>query len=183
MSELRILRVLSCMLALSFGIAMSSSVVAKLPDQGHGRVSMLGSIIDTPCAIATDDIDQTVDMGVTRTDEIRRTGVGEKHPFAVELVNCDLHSHLPNKPDKSYFSVMFDGVSKDGIFSVNGADGVGLEIADDEGNVAIPGKSLPERALSQGNQTLNYTLQLVENHEHLSGGEYHTSIRFKVDYF
>lgn len=37
--------------------------MANAADQGHGTVTFTGSIIDAPCSIAPESIDQTVNLG------------------------------------------------------------------------------------------------------------------------
>ncbi|HBM7599608.1 TPA: hypothetical protein O8U57_004180 [Enterobacter asburiae] len=67
-------------------------------DQGHGIVNMQGSIIDTPCAIATVDREQSIEMMTTTVGEIIHNGRGNKNPFSLTLVNCNLHIIRMRKP-------------------------------------------------------------------------------------
>ena len=51
---------------IAFIAAMLSGAVmanANAADQGHGKVTFTGSIIDAPCSISPDSIDQTVSLG------------------------------------------------------------------------------------------------------------------------
>lgn len=171
--------VLPCMLVLcAWGTAYGQH-----PDQGHGRVGMQGSIIETPCAIATADRDQTVNMGEETVGNMIHNGMGLEHKFSLNLVNCDLQSYATSKQDWSWFRTTFDGPVDGGIFSVNGASGIGLQITDAAGNIAIPGQPLPAASLVAGTQRLDYTLRLIGNHQQLKTGVYRTILRFKVDYF
>lgn len=149
----------------------------------HGIVNMQGSIIDTPCAIATADRAQGIDMTTTTVGEIIHNGGGRKNPFSLILINCNLHLDQQTQTLSSHFQTTFDGPSSDGLFSVNGASGVGLEITDSAGNVAQPGKALPPGILSNGSQILQYQMRLMSNRDRLKVGEYTATIRFKVDYF
>jgi type 1 fimbria pilin len=150
---------------------------------GQGRVSMQGSIIDTPCAIATADLDQTINMGITTVGEIIHNGRGSERKFSLNLVNCDLQADSLFQNDRSRFSTTFDGAAKDEVFSVSGASGVGIQVIDAAGNIAIPGQPMPGGLLISGTQRLDYTLRLVGTHQRLKAGEYHTILRFKLDYF
>lgn len=107
---------------------------ANQHDPLHGHVNMQGSIIDTPCAIATADLEQTVDMAITTTGEIVDDGKGKPKPFSLTLINCVFNT---SKSDGQRFMTTFDGPTDDGLFSINGAQGVGLQIADIAGNIAI----------------------------------------------
>lgn len=166
-------KVLPCMLALSVSGALSAAY------SDHGRVDMQGSIIDTPCAIATADLSQSIDMGDTTLGEIYLNGRGRPKPFSLNLVNCVLSS---GDSARSHFRTTFDGPSAKGLFSVSGAKGVGLQITDSTGNVAVPGEPLPAGILTPGSQRLDYNLRLVSDLSHLKAGDYHAILRFKVDY-
>lgn len=170
---------LPCMLILCSG-NLPGVASANQHDPLHGHVNMQGSIIDTPCAIATADLEQTVDMAITTTGEIVDDGKGKPKPFSLTLINCIFNT---SKSDGQRFMTTFDGPTDDGLFSINGAKGVGLQIADIAGNIAIPGKALPAGSLVSGTQRLDYTLRLVRNHNLLKPGVYQASLRFKVDYF
>lgn len=155
----------------------------RLPEQGHGSVSMQGSIIESACAISTTDLEQTIDMGVTTVGEIIRDTNVPRRNFSLHLINCDLSSDSADQKPTSEFQITFDGPTKDGIFSVTGASGIGLQIIDASGYAAIPGQSMPRAILKTGTQQLDYTLRLMGNHERLKAGKYYTILRFKIDYF
>ncbi|WP_447885650.1 fimbrial protein [Serratia fonticola] len=149
---------------------------------GWGRVNMQGSIIDTACAIAVDSREQSIDMGVIPVADIIRDGQGRSKSFSIDLVNCVLER--PGKQDWKQFQVTFDGDPEGNLFGVSGgASGVGLQITDEWGNVALPGKVLPVVDIVPGNMQLNYSLKLVANNHALKSGDYFSSIRFKLDYF
>lgn len=170
----------SCALIVCLGGICFNTVAAEKESE-KGRVSMQGSIISTPCAISTADREQTIDMGIATVSEIVHDGFGVPHPFSFSLVNCDLSS--APQPEGQYFQTTFDGPVKDGVFQVSGAEGIGLQILDAEGNIAVPGQPMAGKALVSGSQRLDYVLRLVDNHQDFRPGEYHTTLRFKVDYF
>lgn len=161
------------------------SVMAKSGDQGHGRVNMQGSIIDTPCAIDVESWDQTIDMTAVPVGRIVRDGYGPEKPFHIRLINCSLPRQKPGAVDWSKFQVTFDGAStRDDLFSVSGeARGVGLRITDSQGGVAVPGEPMPTSGLLTDGMQLDYTLRLMSNRQSLRPGAYRTTIRFKLDYF
>lgn len=180
-------RMVSSLLALLLLMAVEVPCTAKAQDQGHGRVSMEGSIVDTPCAIDVPSRDQTIDMGAVPVGQIIRDGHGPVRPFTIRLVDCSMTPATPNstKPDWSHFQVTFDGAAiHNQLFSITGgARGVGLQIVDRYGTIAIPGKAMPAGQLQPGELDLDYTLQLMGNHQSLRAGAYRTTIRFKLDYF
>ncbi|WP_158499091.1 fimbrial protein [Serratia sp. FS14] len=152
--------------------------------QGWGRVNMQGAIIDTACAIAAGSREQAIDMDTVPVADIIRDGRGVSRNFSIELVNCVL-SRTDNKlRDWQHFQVTFDGNADEELFSVDGeAKGVGLQIADVNGNIALPGHPLPNRDVSPGNMRLNYEMRLVANKQPLRAGAYYSAVRFKMDYY
>ncbi|HBV9912403.1 TPA: type 1 fimbrial protein [Klebsiella aerogenes] len=152
--------------------------------QEHGRVSLRGSIIETPCAIDTQSRDQTVDMGATPVGVIARDGHGAARSFSIRLVNCHLERSDKGQADWRYFRATFDGPSENGQFGLHGgARGVSLQLADRDGNIASPGEPLPPGRLISGNQELDYTLRLVGDRQSLLAGDFHTILRFRMDYY
>lgn len=172
-------KVLPCLLMLCSLIMVCGAASATESTQEFGRVSMQGSIINTPCSIATADLNQTIEMKVTTVGEVIDNGFGQSNRFSIMLVNCSLDS---SSSHESYFSTAFDGASEDGLFMVNGAAGVGLQMSDIVGNIAQPGKPLPAGILKRGSQHLDYTLRLVRNHAPFKTGTYNAVLRFKTDY-
>lgn len=160
------------------------SVEAANNALGWGRVNMQGAIIDTACAIAVESRDQSIDLGVVPLADIIRDGHGHRHPFIIELVNCELERQDNKSPDWKHFQVTFDGDAEGALFGVRGtASGVALKINESGGHAAIPGEPLPLENIIPGTLRLNYTLQLVTNHRALKVGNYVSAIRFKLDYF
>lgn len=166
-------------------LMIAGSAVAK--DLGHGRVGMRGEILDAACGVDTASQDQTIDMLVQPLSEVIASGSGIPRPFRIRLVNCSLQRYSSNNlpvDDWKYFQVTFDGERSHGSFGVEGdAQGVALQIRDARGNIANPGQALPAGNINPGTMDLNYTMRLVGNGDNLSAGSYHSTIRYKLDYY
>ncbi|WP_449567268.1 fimbrial protein [Lelliottia nimipressuralis] len=175
-------RLLSCLLTLALA---SGFVRHARADETDGVVSMQGSILAAACAIATEDREQTVDMGTVVIGTIMNKGGGGISPLVIHLVNCQLAPYRPGLPDWSVFRVTFDSsTDESGLFAVEGsAKGVGLEIADQSGNVAVAGEAMPAGSLQPGSLALAYTMRLKSNHQPIQEGEFRSTIRFKTDYY
>lgn len=162
----------------------SYSAVAK--DQGHGTVTMNGAIIDSACSVDTNSRYQTIDMLSQPISEIISEGSGLSRPFSIKLINCQLsrtESHHQGE-SWSYFQVTFDGENDSSIFGLTGdAQGVALEISDEYGNVATPGIPMPSNNIEEGSMEMKYKMRLMGNREPLKSGEYHTTVRYKIDYY
>jgi len=152
--------------------------------QGWGRVSMQGAIIDTACAIAAGSRAQIIDMETVPVSDIIRNGQGIVHQLTIELINCILARPDSTLPDWKHFQVTFDGESDGELFGIQGeAKGIALQIADENGNLAVPGTPLPLRDISLGTMRMNYVIRLVSNNQPLLAGAYSSAIRFKLDYY
>lgn len=177
-------RLLTCALVPGC-VWLTGSVQAK--DMGHGTVQMHGEILDTACSVDTASRDQTVDMPAQPVSDLISHKASLERPFSIRLTNCVLARISPNsKPldDWSKFQVTFDGNHDNNAFGVEGdGKGVALQIRDDVGNVAIPGEPLPAGTLMPGSMQLNYSLRLIGDGETLQAGTYHTTIRYKLDYY
>ncbi|MBU5899673.1 fimbrial protein, partial [Vibrio cholerae O1] len=62
---------------------------AQAADQGHGKVNFIGSIIDAPCSIAPESIDQTVDLGQVSNVALKNGGSSNPRSFDIKLEQCD----------------------------------------------------------------------------------------------
>jgi type 1 fimbria pilin len=149
-----------------------------------GRVSMEGSITHTACAIDPGSREQTIDMAIMPIGQLAQNGVGNEHPFEIRLLNCSLTYADPDKSNRQHFSVSFDGAADGDSFAVYGdAEGVAIQIIDDKRNLFTPGVQSPEINIIPADMKLNYALRLVGNGKVLSAGTYHSSVRFKLDYY
>lgn len=174
---------LPCALALYILGSSAGLLHASQNGQIEGRVNMQGSIIDSPCTIATEDLYQSIEMAEVTAGFIRLNGRSQPQPFFLNLVNCDLDSRTKPLVENPHFSITFDGASEDGLFLLSGVSGVGLQVADAAGNVAIPGQPMPNGMYQADSQRLEYTLRLVRNNHPLKTGDYYAIFRFNVNYF
>lgn len=166
-------------LIISVSIGNSQEAIASHSYQDHGRVNMSGSILSTPCTLLTSEIN----MGTSNIGKIIQNGKSDPSPFSLMLGNCDKQQSNDGKIDDSFFEVIFDGPSDGGSFILNGVSGVGLQLSDASGNIAIPGTPLPGNSVTGKAQQINYTLRLVRTENGITAGEYHSVLRFKVNYF
>ncbi|MBH1929646.1 fimbrial protein [Serratia rubidaea] len=151
---------------------------------GWGTVHMGGAIIDSACAIAAGERDQTVDIGTVPVSQIISQGQSNAIPFSVRLVNCSLERYASTLPDWQYFQITFDGPAEGNGFGLQGeAKGLAIQISDEQGNVAAPGVAMPKNDIHPGNMQLNYFVKLIGNKQRLRTGDYFSTIRFKLDYY
>lgn len=162
----------------------SLSVTADPIKADWGRVSMEGSITDTACTIDPGSLEQTIDMAILPIGQLVQNGVGDEHLFAIRLLDCTIVHPDPDKSNRQHFVVTFDGAVDGNNFAVNGeAKGVAMQIIDDKGIASIPGVASSEINIIPDEMKLNYALRLVGNGKTLRAGSYHSSVRFKLDYY
>lgn len=153
----------------------------------HGRVHMQGQIVDSACDVATESRNQTIDMLTHPISEILSENASLSRPFSILLENCsvDRATTGPHAAgDWRYFQVTFDGEHDGNNFGLDGrAEGVALQIRDEEGRVAQPGNPMPAGNIQPGSIRLNYTMRLIGNGHTLQAGAFHTTIRYRLDYY
>ncbi|KFN18169.1 fimbrial protein [Aeromonas bestiarum] len=91
-------------------------------------VHLHGRIIDQPCVVAPESLEQEVEMGVVDVRELYANGAGAQVPFVIRLTNC--------KPGifrmaKVTFTGAQDAQLSGGLaFSVGSAKGAGIRLYD-----------------------------------------------------
>lgn len=116
-------------------------------DQGHGKITFTGSIIDAPCSISPDAVDQTVDLGAVSNVSLANGGNSNPQPFTIHLEKCSLET-------AKTVSTTFDGAAgKDGLLGMTGdAKGASIAITDGSSNVVTLGQPTAGQVISAGAQ-------------------------------
>lgn len=110
--------------------AFSMSAIAA--DNGHGKVNFIGEIVDSPCSISPETVDQTVDLGQISNTTLKQGGSSPVKNFTIELQNCEFSDDWLGK---NKISITFSGgESFDGLLGVTGFTGADTAKA---GNVGI----------------------------------------------
>ncbi|WP_337228510.1 fimbrial protein [Proteus faecis] len=163
---------------------MCSSVFSAHDSQGHGKVSVMGEIVDTPCTLDTGSKDQTIDMGMIPISTLKQFGKSSPIFFNIKLINCRWQNYSDIDDNWKSFDITFNGPAKGNYFKTSGeAKGIALSIYDSLKNNVIPGKELPLQNIAPGDINLRYELHLVRDDQLLESGFYHAVINFKVSYY
>lgn len=158
--------------------------LAIAQSQGWGTVNMHGSILETACSIDINSRDQTINMATLPISQIIRDGYSSNRFFTIQLVNCDIYRWDSSLPNFSHFKITFDGLRENKLFGIEGeATGVGLQITDSLGEIAIPGKTMSAINITPKDMLLKYSIRLVGNYQPLTTGNYYSNIKFKMDYY
>ncbi|HGM5456450.1 TPA: fimbrial protein [Serratia marcescens] len=118
---------------------------AQAADQGHGKVTFTGSIIDAPCSIDPNSIDQTVDLGSVSNVSLLNGGNSDPKPFEIHLEKCSLDT-------AKTVTTTFDGAAgKNGLLGMTGdAKGASIAITDGSNNIIELGKPTAGQLISAG---------------------------------
>ncbi|MGK3141803.1 fimbrial protein [Pantoea sp. C2G6] len=118
-------------LAVVLGMALASGS-ALAAGQGSGTVHFTGEIIDAPCSITADTVEQTVDLGQVSSSALKAGGKSTPKPFSIKLEDCDVSS-LTKKTVTATFTgkaATFDTTST--LLAIAGtASGAAVAITDD----------------------------------------------------
>ncbi|WP_145496481.1 fimbrial protein [Yersinia bercovieri] len=136
---------------------------SQASDQGHGTVKFTGSIIDAPCSITPETIEQTVDLGEISNKSLLNGGKSNPRPFDIKLESCDL-SGLTDKTVTITFTGPESSVQP-GYLAIVGssASGAAIGITNDEGTNIPLGTASSATKTQQGDNTLTYSAYLKGN--------------------
>ncbi|BEM85137.1 fimbrial A protein [Serratia marcescens] len=145
---------------LAFGV--TSVAHAAVKDQGHGTVTFKGAIIDAPCSITPETVDQTVNLGQVSNVALKDGGQSTPKNFVIKLENCELISAEEGK--NNAVAITFTGASSVDdakLLGITGtAKGAGIAITDGSGKLIELGQATAAQTLQNGNNTLNFSAYL-----------------------
>lgn len=141
-------------------IAFGATSMVQAADQGHGKVTFTGSIIDSPCSITPEAVDQTVDLGQISNVALKGGGKSTPRNFSIDLENCTFAADDKGNPTKNKVSVTFTGMESSankGQLGITGtAKGASVAITDGDGKVVELGKENVPYALQAGSNKLTF---------------------------
>lgn len=178
-------------------LSMGMVAFGAAADQGSGSVKFTGSIIDAPCSIAPDSVDQEVSLGQVAKNALLGGGKSTPAHFDIKLENCVLDSgdNGGNGGDETRASaantvtITFSGPAADNTntllkISSGTADGAGVGITDPNGKPVVLGQATDAIALTDtATNTLNMYgfLQGISDKD-LKEGSYEAITNFTMDY-
>lgn len=135
-------------------------------DQGHGRITFQGSIVDAPCSIAQDSAYQTVKLDEVSNVALQNGGKSTPKIFKIELRGCELGA-------LKSATATFTGspASNPELLAIRGtAQGASLAIANHTGELIKLGDASPAQTLSNGDTYLEFQAYLQGDMETPAGG-------------
>ncbi|MGP2980178.1 fimbrial protein [Serratia nevei] len=139
------------MLAAAVAFGLSSAAYAN---QGQGKVTFTGAIIDAPCSISPESSEQTVDLGQISNVALQNGGQSIPRNFSIDLESCSFEAGS-NKVTATFSGM--ESVAGNGLLGITGnAKGASIAITDGSGAVIELGKPTKEQELQAGNNTLSF---------------------------
>lgn len=145
---------------LAAAIALGVTSMAQAADQGHGKVTFTGSIIDAPCSIAPDSVDQTVELGQISNVALKDGGKSTPRNFGIDLENCTFSTDDKGGLVKNKVTVTFTGMesaANNGLLGISGtAKGASVAITDGDGQIIKLGQANKPYSMQSGNNKLTF---------------------------
>lgn len=142
--------------ALGFTMVMISGAV-NAADQGSGTVTFNGEIIDAPCSVAPESVDQVVEMGQISNRVLLDQGKSSTKPFNIELQDCDITTQ---KSVNITFGGSADINNPDLLGIAGSASGAGIGIVTGSGEQVQLGQAADTTTLLEGDNTLEFAAYL-----------------------
>lgn len=144
---------------LSAMVIFSVSSAVHAADQGHGKITFNGEIIDAACSIAPESIDQTIELGQISKVSLKDSGTSTPRNFDIKLENCEFGDNEPNKVEVTFTGMEANG--SNGLLGITGtAKGAGVAIVDSSGQKITLGKPTKAQELQSGDNTLKFSAYL-----------------------
>lgn len=149
-----------------------------------GRVQLAGSIVDSACTIRVGNDNQTVAFKPTALNGLVSGDSSFQQPLNISISDCTGSRAYSHTAPSQRFKLTFEGESEGQYFGIRGgAQGIALQIKDEQGKLISPGMLLEHSTLSTDRLMLNYSLTLVGNGHALEAGDYHVTIKLSIQHF
>ncbi|WP_210475887.1 fimbrial protein [Pantoea ananatis] len=189
---------LASVLALGLSMAAISNVYAvdDVANQGQGKITFTGSIIDAACSISPETSDQEVSLGQIAASQLADNGTSKPVNFEIDLQHCTMNSTTSEdengKPTVTTTApsvkVTFGGspaIEGDNTwFGITGtASGAGVVITDASSNkIPFGGTTEMARELIEGDNTLGFSAYLQGLGDKVTTGEFSSIADFTLAY-
>jgi type 1 fimbria pilin len=156
-------------IALAMGLGMSlvsgfanaaASSTTAVGNSGHGTVHFKGEIIDAPCSISPDSVDQTVDLGQVSNSALKGGGQSSPVAFNIKLQNCDISTY---KTVTATWSGT-ENTEQPGTWGITGtASGAGIVLRDASEKQVVLGQETAPTTLTANDTTIAMSAYLKGN--------------------
>ncbi|WP_050860588.1 fimbrial protein [Enterobacter cloacae] len=154
------------LLALTLATFLSAPSFAS--DQGSGKITFKGVVIDAPCNIAPDSVDKEIDLGQITTAVINANKKSTAVPVDINLENCQLDAADETATPVTKVNVTFSSTATDSTDTsllsntyAGGAQNVGVRLLDSaESPVTLGSTETVDLSAGSAIQTLHFKAQM-----------------------
>ncbi|NTX79564.1 type 1 fimbrial protein [Serratia proteamaculans] len=140
-------------------MAMGSVVsTANAANQGSGTVTFTGSIINAPCSIAPDSVDQTVNLGSVANKALANGGKSSPQNFNIKLQDCDI-TGLVDKTVTTTFTGTPSKINANNLGLTGTASGAAIVLTQGGTDIKL-GEATTATKVGEGNNTLAFAAYL-----------------------
>lgn len=139
-------------------MAMMSGMVAAgahaaVVDNGSGKVTFNGSVIEAACSVKAGDDDKVVELGQIASSALAKGGTSTPRNFTIELENCDVSTLTDKTVTSTWTGASANGIN--GALGVTGtAKNIGIMLTSGDGAPIVLGTPSSVQKLQNGNNTL-----------------------------
>lgn len=158
----------------------TSTIAHAADDQGSGKVTFTGSIIDAPCSIAPESEDQVVDLGQVSSVALKDMGKSNPRDFDIKLEQCDTETM---KTVSTTFSGAESANNSELLGIAGTASGAGVAISYG-GDVVKLGEASQPLNLIDGDNTIHFAAYLQGESESATivPGDFSAVANWTLDY-
>ncbi|MBP6345867.1 MAG: fimbrial protein [Neisseriaceae bacterium] len=139
-------------------LAAGFASTAFAAGQGGGQIEFYGDIIDAPCSVNPDSIDQRISMGQISNKELNGGKISQTtRRFEIKLENCSTETL---KTVEVMFGGTADTKDSDLLALVGTAQGAGIRLVDSSNTLIKLGQATQPTQLVNGNNTLVFGANL-----------------------
>lgn len=155
-----------------------------MADEGHGNVHFSGAIVDAPCSIAPESVDQTIQLGQISNVVLEGASKeGPLRPFNIHLEGC---SGVTAKTATVTFDGRADDVDKKHLAVEGYSKGAAIAMLNQlDGKEIVLGTPTSAAALVDGDNRLQFAAKVVSNlgaAETAVAGEFTATTNFVINY-
>lgn len=169
---------------LGAAVILGMSSLAHAADQGKGKVTFYGSIIDAPCSIITgENGSQDVELGQISKKVLLGGGKSTPVNFNIALENCTFGTPAENNKVQVTFTGM-ESAAQNGLLGIAGtAKGASVAITSADGQLIKLGEPTRAQTLQDGPNTLSFAAYLQgDGDDKLVEGSFQTVADFTLAY-
>ncbi|CAI1604115.1 S-fimbrillin [Serratia quinivorans] len=167
-------------------LASSLAILSVVMINAHaidGTINFTGEVVTAPCVVATDSINQHINMGQVKTSALVKKGSKSRPtPFQINLEECDTttlktanvtFAGVSDSLDKTVLSITPDAGS---------ARNVGIEISTGEGTKVPLNTPSSDFALKAGQNIMRFQSAYIATADFATAGHANGIADFTVDY-